>query len=269
MQVKREQEALQQFIRAAGRRILQIAREGFDTEHKANQDPVTTADLAADRILKDGLLGGFPGTGWLSEETRDNPDRLECPRVWIVDPVDGTKEFVTGIPEFSVSVALIEEGAPVLAAVYNPSTDELFLAAKGKGAALNGVPMQSDRPLPDRPRVLASRSEIKRGEWAAFEPLTEVVPCGSIAYKLALVAAGRADATFSLEPKNEWDIAAGVLLVDEAGGHASDKHDRPFLFNRKDTLVDSIVAATANAREKVYDLIARATGAKDPGKSRP
>ena len=108
--------------------------------------------------------------------------------------------------------------------------------------------------------LLASRSEIQRGEWKAFEAVADVRPCGSIAYKLALVAAGRADATFSLGPKNEWDIAAGVLLVEEAGGTAGDKKRRTFRFNQADTLVDGIVTATRAFGGRIYGLIERTTG---------
>lgn len=259
MSMDREFQVLEESIKAAGTAVYKMAQEGFETAHKANQDPVTTADLEADRLLREALLGQCPDTGWLSEETRDNPDRLKCERVWIVDPVDGTKEFVTGIPEFAVSAALVARGEPVLAGVYNPATDELFMAAKGAGATLNGEPIQTRRPLADPPLILASRSEIKRGEWEVFEAAAELKVCGSIAYKMALVAAQRADATFSLGPKNEWDIAAGALLVAETGGYVADKEGRPYVFNQADTLVTSIVATTSAARQHVLDLISSKT----------
>ena len=253
-------DALRDVVHHAGQTVLAMSRDGFEVARKANQDPVTTADLEADRILKEALLTSTPDAGWLSEETRDDPARLTCDRVWVVDPIDGTKEFVTGIAEFAVSVALVEASRPVQAAVYNPATEEMFLAARGRGATLNGQAIGGDRPTPERPVLLASRSEIKRGEWKAFETCAEVRPCGSIAYKLALVAAGRADATFSLGPKNEWDIAAGVLLVEEVGGCAGDKKRRTFPFNQADTLVDGIVAATAAFGGGVYELIERTIG---------
>ncbi len=250
-------EVLKDYVQQAGQAIFQMAEKGFDTAYKENRDPVTTADLEADRILKKGLLKYFSQAGWLSEETRDEPMRLGKKQVWIVDPIDGTKEFVSGIPEYSVSVALVENGFPVLATVYNPATEELFSAAKDKGAWLNGEPINARHPMGVRPVLLASRSEIKRDEFKPFEPFAEIRPCGSIAYKLALVAGGFVDATFSLGPKNEWDIAAGVLLVAEAGGEVSDITGKSFLFNQRSTLVDGIVGATKSAIDPVRTLIDR------------
>ncbi|MBW7992617.1 MAG: 3'(2'),5'-bisphosphate nucleotidase CysQ [Planctomycetes bacterium] len=236
-----------------------MAVEGFETAYKANEDPVTTADLKADSILREGLTKDFPGTGWLSEETRDDFSRLDKKQVWIVDPIDGTKEFVSGIPEYAVSVALVEDGLPILAAVYNPAAKELFAAAAGQGAWLNEEAINSKHELMEKLILLASRSEIQRGEFKPFEHFAQIRPCGSIAYKLALVAAGKADATFSLSPKNEWDIAAGVLIVSESGGNTNNLNGTPFIFNQRTTLVDGIVAATRYALEPVRKLIEQVT----------
>jgi myo-inositol-1(or 4)-monophosphatase len=252
-------EILNKYVHKAGQAIYQMAAEGFKTAYKANEDPVTTADLKADSILKEGLLKDFPNTGWLSEETRDDYSRLDKKMVWVVDPIDGTKEFVSGIPEYAVSVALVENGQPVLATVYNPATEELFTAASRQGAWLNGKIINAEHTLTSKPVLLASRSEIQRGEFESFEPFAKIKPCGSIAYKLATVAAGMADATFSLGPKNEWDIAAGVLLVSESGGNVTNRSGEPFTFNRRSTLVDGIVAATRDAYEQIRMLIEQFT----------
>ena len=158
-----------------------------------------------------------------------------------------------------MSVALVEYGLPVLAVVYNPATEELFAAAHGQGAWLNGEAINAEHTLTAKPVLLASRSEIRRGEFEPFEPFAEIRPCGSIAYKLALVAAGMADATFSLGPKNEWDIAAGVLLVSESGGNVTNRSGAPFTFNQRSTLVDGIVATTKRALRPVRMLIERVT----------
>ena len=252
-------EVLKKYVRQAGQAIFQMAAEGFETAYKANEDPVTTADLKADSILRKGLTEAFPGTGWLSEETRDDYSRLDKKMVWVVDPIDGTKEFVSGIPEYAVSVALVEHGLPILATVYNPATKELLAAARGQGAWLNGKAINAEHAISTKPVLLASRSEIQRGEFEPFEPFARIRPCGSIAYKLALVAAGMADATFSLGPKNEWDIAAGVLLVSESGGNANNLNGKPFIFNQRTTLVDGIVAATREALGPVRMLIEQVT----------
>jgi myo-inositol-1(or 4)-monophosphatase len=254
-----ELDVLKKYVRQAGQEIFQMAAEGFETAYKKNEDPVTTADIKADSILREGLTKDFPDTGWLSEETRDDFTRLDQKMVWIVDPIDGTKEFVSGIPEYAVSVALVENGQPILAAVYNPASKELFAAASGQGAWLNEEPIEAEHELTAKPLLLASRSEIQRGEFEPFEPFAQIHPCGSIAYKLALIAAGMADATFSLAPKNEWDIAAGVLLVNESGGNVTDKSGAPFSFNQRKTLVNGIVATTRSALEPIRILIDKVT----------
>ncbi|MCL6453926.1 MAG: 3'(2'),5'-bisphosphate nucleotidase CysQ [Alicyclobacillus sp.] len=240
---------------AAGREILRLSENGFETSYKANEDPLTTADLAANEILRTTLLGTFPDDGWLSEETQDDPARLSRARVWIVDPIDGTKEFVEGVPQYSVSVALAVNGEVVVGVICNPARDELFWAAQGEGAFLNDDPVAAMPAFAGKPAILASRSEVKRGQFDDFMDDFDVTPVGSVAYKLALVSAGSAAGTFSLVPKNEWDIAAGVLLVQEAGGRVVQLDGAPFQFNREDTLVDGIVACSEPAFPVVWSRI--------------
>lgn len=243
-------------VREAGAAILQMQEMGFSIEKKANNDIVTQADLLANNILRSRLSSEFPTYGWLSEESCDDHERLQCEKVWVVDPIDGTKEFATHIPEYAISVALVESGMPIVACVYNPASDEFFHASKDEGAWLNGEPMQCASPVSQQETLLlASRSEYQRGEWARFERLYTVKVVGSIAYKLARVAAGKAQATFSLGPKNEWDIAAGVLLVSEAGGVVTDVRGETFLFNRERVLVDGIVASEASVSDVIFDMI--------------
>ena len=209
---------------------------------KERGDPLTEADLAVNRVLQETLPG--PGEGWLSEETRDDPARLGRARVWVVDPIDGTREFVDGIPEWCVSVGLIEDGAPVAGGVHNPATGETVVGAVGRGVTLNGAPAApTGRTRLEDATVLASRTEVGRGEWERFERAGfRVVPCGSVAYKLALVAAGLADATWTLVPKSEWDVAGGAALVRAAGGavvHADGSEPR---FNRPDPRLPNFLA---------------------------
>ncbi|MHA1397667.1 MAG: 3'(2'),5'-bisphosphate nucleotidase CysQ [Candidatus Heimdallarchaeaceae archaeon] len=246
---------LRQTINKANKALLEIVEEGFEKHFKENDDPVTTGDLVVNTILQTELTEHFPSIGWLSEETRDNIERLKKEKVWVVDPIDGTKEFVQGIPEYSISVALIEKGEPIVAIISNPLKKEVYSAMKGYGAFLNDAPIHVKEVYHNKPTILASRSEIKRGEWKQFEEKANIIPTGSIAYKLALIAAGEADATFSLGPKHEWDIAAGCLLVEEAGGHVSDKYGQKFMFNQKNTLVNSIVASSLVARKHIFEMI--------------
>ncbi|MEW5988751.1 MAG: 3'(2'),5'-bisphosphate nucleotidase CysQ [Chloroflexota bacterium] len=232
-----------QATRAAGAAILAYYQDSFTVRDKSPDNPVTEADLAADALLKERLLTLLPEAGWLSEETADNPQRLTRRLVWVVDPLDGTKDFVLGIPEFAVSVALVEDGQPILAVIFNPAAGQLFHAQKGMGAWLDGRPVTvSGRAELRGARVDASRSERKRGEFAPFEGMVELTTMGSIAYKLARVAAGLTDATWSRGPKNEWDVCAGVLLVLEGGGRCTDLHGEPLVFNRPRPKVNGIVA---------------------------
>jgi myo-inositol-1(or 4)-monophosphatase len=181
-------------------------------------DPVTAADQAANVVLREILPRD--GEGWLSEESADDPSRLERRRVWVVDPIDGTREFIEGIPEWCVSIGLVENGTPVAGGIFNPITDQMVVGSVESGVTFNGVAAHVTSPNGDaKITVLASRSEMRRGEWDAVKDASlEVKACGSVAYKLGLVAAGLADATWTLVPKSEWDVAAGTALVRGAGG---------------------------------------------------
>ncbi len=255
VQLQKEYDVLCQAVKKARDALLDIVQNGFEKSFKKNDDPVTTGDLTVNSILQEELSQAFPEIGWLSEETKDNPERLEKNKVWIVDPIDGTKEFIESIPEYAISVALVENGKPVVGVVLNPLKDELYTAVKGGGAFLNGKPIHVNSTLNNRPLIVASRSENKRGEWEEFKEEAEVIPTGSIAFKLALVASGQADATFSLSPKHEWDFAAGHLIVEEAGGVVSDKYGESFIFNQANTLVNSIVGTSKVASSKIFEMI--------------
>jgi myo-inositol-1(or 4)-monophosphatase len=211
-------------------------------ERKGKNDIVTAADHAINRLLTDILPQ--QGDGWVSEETADDPVRLDKRRVWIVDPLDGTREFVEGIPEWCVSIGLVEDGKPVAGGILNPATGQLFLGSVETGVTLNGksVSMRAGEKLDDL-LILASRSEVKRGEWEPFakSPFT-VKPLGSVAYKLALVAAGLADATWTLTPKHEWDLAGGVALLHAARGVVKKLDGDAPLFNRSKLLLDGLLA---------------------------
>ena len=240
----------------AARTVLNGFTPGaIEAKFKVGDDPVTAADRAVDAVLKKNLLRA--GEGWLSEETVDDFSRLDKQRVWVVDPLDGTREFVQGIPEFCVSIAMVENGVPVAGGICNPATDELILGARDTGVTYNGKPAQpSQRKDLHGALVLASRSEVKRGEWKQFESAEfNIRPMGSVAYKLGLVAAGRADLTFTLVPKNEWDVAAGVALVTSAGGFVSTLENGPLQCNRRDPLISGLVACGPNLRAPLLQLL--------------
>lgn len=230
-------------VEEAGRAIMSYYEDSFSVFEKSPDNPVTDADLAADTLLKTRLLTLIPDAGWLSEETADTHERLDKEVCWVVDPLDGTKEFVQGIPEFTVSVALVKDGEPVLAVILNPATDELFHASRGDGSEYEGARSRvSQRKNLVGARIEASRSERMRGEFEPFESVVNVQTMGSIAYKLARVSAGLVDGTWSRGPKNEWDICAGVLLIVEAGGCCVDLDDNPICFNRAHPKVNGIIA---------------------------
>jgi myo-inositol-1(or 4)-monophosphatase len=241
-------------VREAGVAVAAMRHAGVEVTRKANNDMLTQADLLANEILRAKLLTAFPDDGWLSEESVDDVARLRCRRVWVVDPIDGTREYVEGLPEYAVSVALVVGGLVALACVFNPETNEMFSAQSGSGTFLNGKRVQCKQHCHDRLLLLASRTEYQRGEWGRFSD-DEVKPVGSIAYKLALVAAGCADATFSLSPKSEWDIAAGVLLVAESGGVVMDKSRQPLVFNQSNVLVNGIIASSSRCARRLMATI--------------
>jgi len=254
--LRRELTLAQKAARAAGEILRGHWRRGdYQIGSKGKDNPVTQADLEADRALKRLLHDPFPEYGWLSEETADSEARLKCRRVWIVDPLDGTKEFIQGIPEFCVAVALVEEGHPVLGVTYNPITHEMFWSARGMGCHLNTEAVRVTRTrVLRRANVLASRSETARGEWEVFHGRLRVSPTGSVAYKLALVAAGKGDATFTRSPKSEWDIASGAALLAEAGGTMTDIHGTMIRFNQRRVKVAGMIADNTVLHEQLVKI---------------
>ena len=227
-------------------------------KYKSLNNPVTIADHEADQYLSEFIGGEFPDDGWLSEETVDTKERLEKSRVWIVDPLDGTKEFIEGIPHFSVSIALVEDGHPVIGIVYNPCTEEMFYAEKEKGSYLNGsnVKISIKEKLIDS-SIVVSRSEYRKKLWDAYkENFSDIKPIGSVAYKLGLVGANQYDIFSTVAPKNEWDICAGDCIIRESGGVFKTINDKNIIYNQKKTLVtDPIIATNSILFNSVSDLL--------------
>ena len=251
----KELSIIQSALRDAGRRVLQLVNDGFETHVKADHSPVTTADLEVDRFLKEILLNEFPEDGWLSEETPDDKKRLNHTRIWVLDPIDGTKYFAMGIPQYAISLALVENDIPTIAVIFNPATDEFFLAVRGQGATLNNRPIQVRSTPCEKLTIFVNPNALRRKSFRRIEGMADCQPMGSIAYTLALVAAGQADAAIHLGNQNEWDVAAGVLLVQEAGGLAVDKANKAIRFNKPKPSVPGLVATRKDAQEEIQKLL--------------
>jgi myo-inositol-1(or 4)-monophosphatase len=248
-------ERIQSAIEAARPVFARFTPGEIAAEYKSGYDPVTEADRALDKVLHAHLLRS--GEGWLSEETADDRSRLGFDRVWVVDPLDGTREFVAGIPEFCLSISMVDKGRPVAGGIFNPATNEVFLGSIDSGLTYNGNTAQaSRRTLLEGATVLASRSETNRGEWQAFQNAPfNVEPMGSVAYKLARVAAGLADLTFTLVPKHEWDVAGGAALVASGGGFVQTL-DSSLICNQRTPLLAGLIAGGQALREQLLLLLA-------------
>ena len=258
----RERSVAERAAREAGAIIRRYYEPGVAYREKSKGNPVTEADLEANACIRHLVSEAFPDDGWLSEETADSRERLTRPRAWVVDPLDGTKEFVQHIPEFCVCVALVEAGRPVVAVSYNPAADRLYAAERGSGTTVNGIPAHVSRTVGIAEAVvLASRSEDQRGEWDAFKDRVRVRLTGSVAFKLAELSRGVGDATFTLTPKNEWDICAGTLLVEEAGGRVTDLAGAPLVFNQPSPLRPGLIASNGALHAGLLALIAEITPA--------
>lgn len=248
-------ERIEEALERAAEALKPFVSGSVEARLKAGDELVTEADYAVNNALY-GVLRR-DGEGWLSEESVDDRSRLTNENVWIVDPIDGTREFVAGIPEWCVSIAYVRRGVAVAGGIANPATQETFLGSAGSGFTYqgSGVPQRANETLAGA-TVLASRSEVKRGEWEPFRDAPfEVVPTGSVAYKLARVAARLADATWTLTPKHEWDVAAGVALVEAAGGLVQTlDYTRP-LFNRPSALLRGLMASIPEIESEMVEFL--------------
>jgi myo-inositol-1(or 4)-monophosphatase len=240
-------------VRAAGAEVERLRREGVRYGSKSDEELVSEADIRAAEMLHQALTGAFPGDGWLSEEHVDTRERLDCDRVWVVDPVDGTREYLLGVPEFAISVGLVVEGRPVLGAVYNPANNELH------AAVCDGIPERGPSRLIRPFVVLAGRAEQRWGEVPPLPREARVHGVGSLAYRLALVAAGTGDAVLTQTPRSEWDIAAGAALCLAAGLRVTNAYGEPLRFNQPDPKVPTLLVAEPGLHQRLrYHLRERA-----------
>ncbi len=224
-------------------------------EKQDNQGPVTEADIAVNDMLERDLRAARPDYGWLSEETEDSAARHSAERVFIVDPIDGTRSFIEGKTTFAHALAVARQGVVTAAVVYLPAEDKMFAASRGHGATLNGAPIQvADRSQSENADILTTKVNMAEGNWPGGVPEINRHFRSSLAYRLGLVAQGRFDGMITLRDTWEWDVAAGVLLVEEAGGIPSDRFGATPLFNNRHPQISGILAAGPTLHK---DLISR------------
>jgi myo-inositol-1(or 4)-monophosphatase len=241
--------ALRDAARQAGAMALPFFRSGAQTAarlwYKERSSPVTEADIALDTFLKDRLSGLFPEAGWLSEETADNAARLGQRCVWIVDPIDGTRAFANGHPDWSISIALVMEGRPVLGAIYAPVHDHLYEASLGGGAWRNGTKLEvSKAERLDRPRIAGPKPLLDRFE-RRDGPIEHMPKVPSLALRLARVADGTIDVGLVSSNAQDWDIAAADLILHEAGAVLTDFNGEPPTYNKPQPRHGEMVAVAS------------------------
>jgi myo-inositol-1(or 4)-monophosphatase len=247
---------LRESVRAGGAIARDFFQRGARSWEKAPGDPVSEADIAVDALLRERLCASRPDYGWLSEETEDDVRRIDRSRVWIVDPIDGTRAFLDARPEFTVAAALVENGHSVLGVIYNPMTDEMFDAIAGGGARCNGKRIRVGPRIPlDDARLLASRRTLEHKSSVGPLPRARFEFINSIAYRMVLVAAGRYDATISLAEKSDWDVAGADIIVREAGGLVTSPDGETLVYNSRTPRHPGVVAASPELHREILDRL--------------
>lgn len=226
---------------AAGIIATSFFRRDIKTWSKENSSPVSEADILVDRYLASSLLQARPDYGWLSEETVDHPSRLGCDRVFVVDPIDGTRGFLRGEDSWTVCLAVVEKGVPVAGVVYAPVRDEMYDAVRGEGARLNGQPIRRNRRAGSAPLIPAPGA-VHQEMQAAGLHYTRGPAYPSLAYRLVQVATGKLDAAVSRRGSQDWDIAAAALILAESGIDFADVCTGFPQFNKRDVRHGALAA---------------------------
>ena len=247
--------ALAETVRAAGDVALKTFRQPLRQWIKGESSPVSEADIAVNDFLRERLLGLAGGYGWLSEETEDDPARLEAENVWIVDPIDGTRAYLAGQDDWTISVALAARGRPTLGVVFAPVSQELFLAVAGRGATRNGVSIAASagRDMTGA-KVVGPKRHIN---WlASLNADAMPVPrIGSIALRLARVAQGVLDVAFAGGNSHDWDLAAADLLLHEAGGALTTIAGEALTYNGSELVHGALLAAGQERHAVLVSLV--------------
>lgn len=231
-------------VRRAGALAQHLKANGLITSYKSDGSIVTNADTEVNLWLKEALLDARPDYGWQSEESPDNEERLGATRTFVLDPIDGTMGLSKGSPYWTIALATVVANRPVAAVVYAPDAQEMYSAAVGEGAFLNGarISVSARTELRDA-EVLGDARLFGRDIWPEPWPHLNIHSRPSVAYRMAQVACGRADFTMALTPKRDWDVAAATLIAQEAGAVVSDHLGNPYGFNARDSLKPSLICS--------------------------
>ena len=251
--LERELEVAVEAARRAGAEVARMRGEGLRYGRKGGYELVSEADIHAAEILHEVLTGAFPDDGWLSEEHRDTAERLDRERVWVVDPIDGTREYLQGRPEYAISVGLVVKGRPALGVVHNPATDEMH-------AAVCPDPAPGAVPRDGREQgylALVGRGEDMLGEVPPLPGQARTRGVGSVAYRLALVAAGEGDVVVTWYARQEWDVAAGAALCLAKGLAVTDVNGQPIEFNQPSPIVRGLLVAEAGLHARISEYFQR------------
>jgi myo-inositol-1(or 4)-monophosphatase len=243
--------------REAGALALRRLGEKVRVWSKEGGSPVTNVDLEIDTLLKEKLRAARPDYGWLSEETADDPARMQTRRQFVVDPIDGTVAFFKGKPWWSVSVAVVEGGRPVAGVLFAPAVDEFYEAEAGGGARLNGRPIHpSTTKVLEGAAVIADARYLARPDWPIPWPEMRIDSRNSVALRVALVGAGAFDAAVAMSHKCDWDLAAADLIATEAGAKCTDHLGKTFVYNRPRPRQRSLVCAPPALHDLILQRLA-------------
>lgn len=240
----------------AGRIALSYFRQDPETWYKENNSPVSVADMEVDGFLSKTLLAARPSYGWLSEETADDLARLTCKRCFIVDPIDGTRVYLSGREDWTVAVAIVEDGRPVVGVVYNPCRNELFSAIAGCGATCNDQALSATPAKDLTDTTLVAPHRVIKQLKTADTPFREATYIGSLAYRIAKVSDASADVMCATRSPSDWDLAAADLVLQEAGGLLSDLSGATLLYNKPETRHPPLVGTSATLSPAACHVLA-------------
>lgn len=254
--IAHDADLLTRTVREAGALARTMYRTDIKQWTKGASSPVSEADIAVDELIRQRLQAATPDYGWLSEESVDDRIRLDRQRVWIVDPIDGTRAYLGGRQDWSVSVALVEGGRPKLAAVYAPATDEFFFASEGGGATLNGQAIVATAGEAfDIDRMAGPHFLLNRVRGTSSPELRNY-KIGSLALRISRVAEGALDAAFVGGNSRDWDLAAADLLLSEAGGRLTTLRGDLLTYNRVEVTHETLIAAGLNRSVRLVEHLA-------------